>query len=188
MRFSPLPTDAIDRLFQIMEATYLNRFAVTWQGVDIPAAKRQWCAELGKLRNSELKRGVDLLTSVAWPPNLSEFFMMCRPEQDFESTYREACEQMRLREDGRDVWTSPAVYWAAIKFGQYELKSLTYSQAAKRWARCLTLALEFEPMPPVPEKLLALPSAGRSTVTQEVNRERMAKLKKAIFNLTGASE
>jgi hypothetical protein len=111
---------------------------------------------------------------------------MCRPPVDYENAYREACEQMRLREVGLDDWTNAAIYWAAVRFGQYELKTTPYAQAAKRWATCLNAALECE-FVPVPEKMLSLPSVGRSTVTQEVARERMAEIKKTILKMTGCA-
>ena len=184
-KYSALPIEAIDRLFLKMASTYLNKFATTWQGIDINAAKAEWCAVLGKLKRGELKRGADALVGREWPPNLAEFYLMCRPPVDYESAYREACEQFRKREDGDDVWSNSAIYWAGVHFGQYELKTLTYAQAAKRWSTCLDNELNIEHAAPVPDKLLALPPVGRTTVTQAENRRRMDEVKKTIFHMTG---
>lgn len=166
-----------------MEAIYLNKFASTWQGVNIAAAKIEWAERLGAFRNSELKRGLDLLTTRDWPPNLSEFIAMCRPPVEYESAYREACRNLALRDLGNDVWSDPSVYWAALKFGQYDIARLTYPQAAKRWQTILDKVIA-DGCPPVPPRLLALPPVGKSTKSKEEAAEIMANLRKTVFNMT----
>lgn len=99
-----------------------------------------------------------------WPPSLPEFLKLCCPPADYEQSFFEAVEQMRLRESNADKWSSPAVYWAAVAFGSWELRQASWGTAKARWTRILDEKLKQRDLPEVPENRTALPAPGQTSV------------------------
>jgi hypothetical protein len=66
------------------------------------------------------------------PPSLPEFIALCRPSMDYEAAFLFAVSQMHKRHDGEhdDYWPQPAVYRAAVDFGQFNLRNSSYGQSA----------------------------------------------------------
>lgn len=116
----------------------------------------------------------------AWPPSITEFLKACAPQLDAEAAFSEACEQMRLREDGRDQWSHRAVYWAAVEFGTWDLRNASWQTAKGRWMRLLAEKLAQQDLPEVPPRRDALPAPGRGTADPAKVRALMDDLRKRL--------
>jgi hypothetical protein len=108
---------------------------------------------------------------------------MCRPPIDYERAFAEAVEQMRRRETGDDVWSAPAIYWAAVTLWS-ELQSHPYASIKGRWHAALDEAVEgvrSGRLPSdIPRRVDALPAPGRCSVPPEVARGRIAEIMKKL--------
>lgn len=177
-RQPPLRADWIERLFDRMAGLYGARFADAWRGVDPERVKRTWAEELAGFTGEEIARGVTALKTRDWPPTLPEFVKLCRPPADARADWAEACEQMRIRlkERGEDRWSRPAVYWAAVAIGAYDLNALAWEQIRGRWERALAEAKS----DPIPDYLAQLPAPGQETVSREDAATRMGQIIAAI--------
>lgn len=174
----PLPVSWIDKLFTRLTMMYGNKFADMWRGIDTESIKAAWAEDLAGFTGDELKRGLAWCKTQTWPPTLPEFMNACRPVVDARTEWAEACEQMRIRLDGKgaDAWTRPQVYWAAVAIGWYDLNSTAWEQIRSRWTKALADAKA----DPIPEYRAALPSPGKQTVTREEAKDRMTELKNAV--------
>lgn len=112
-----------------------------------------------------------------WPPSLTEFLKACKPQLDAEAAFSEACEQMRLRDDGRDKWSHRAVYWAAVEFGTWDLRNASWQTAKARWTRLLTEKLAQQDLPEVPPRRDALPAPGQGSADPEKVRKLIEECK-----------
>ena len=170
----PLPESWIDRLFERMSAYYGSRFADAWRGTDASVVKRVWAEALGTYSATEIKLGVDSLNGCKWPPTLPEFLLLCRPEIDPKTEWIEACEQMRIRLEGKqaDRWSRTEVYWAAVKIGDYDLRSLGWDAIKTRWIAALSTARTDA----IPEYHVQLPQPGQTTITREEAEIRVREL------------
>lgn len=102
-----------------------------------------------------------------WPPSLPEFLKLCVATVDAEAAWHEAQQQMRRRHaDGGDVWSHPAVFWAAADMGTFDLFNGAWQRSESRWRRLLAARLAGD-CPPVPAVALALPAPGASTPDPE---------------------
>lgn len=174
-RQPPLRADWIERLFERMSGLYGARFADAWRGVDPERVKRTWAEELAGFSGDEIARGVTALKTRDWPPTLPEFAKLCRPPSDPRADWAEACEQMRIRLQGRgeDRWSRPQVYWAAVAIGWYDLNSTAWDQIKTRW----TNALENAKTDPIPEYLAQLPPPGQQSITREEAANRINEIR-----------
>lgn len=176
----PLPAAWIDRLFTRLAMMYGNKFADMWRGIDTNAIKAAWAEDLAGYTPDELKRGLEWCKTQAWPPTLPEFMTACRPVADARTEWAEACEQMRIRLEGKgaDVWSRPQVYWAAVSIGWYDLNSTAWEQIKTRWANALANAKA----DPVPEYRAALPAPGKQTLGREEADRVLANLRAMVSN------
>lgn len=174
----PLPVSWIDRLFSRLTVMYGNKFADMWRGIDTNSIKAAWAEDLAGFTGDELKRGLAWCKTQTWPPTLPEFMNACRPVVDARTEWAEACEQMRIRLDGKgaDAWTRPQVYWAAVAIGWYDLNSTAWEQIRSRWTKALADAKT----DPIPDYLAQLPAPGRKTVTRDEAAVRMGQIVEAI--------
>jgi len=137
----PLPTAWIEKLFERMAALYGSKFADMWRGTDPEQVKALWSQELGKLSREEVTKGAQALMTLEWPPSLPQFINLCRPKLDAQKAFVEALNGLVARDRGEvGVWSHPAVFWAAVRVGAFDMKNSTYPQIAARW----TVALENE--------------------------------------------
>lgn len=174
----------MDRLFNRLDGAYPNRWRAAFANQAAIANWREAWAEAFEeegLTVEEVKRGiVECRRRYDWPPSLPEFLKACRPPVDYEAAFHEAVEQLRRRESDSDHWSSPAVYWAAVKIGGYDLQSSRYDQIKGRWKKALDdAANEIRAgvlANDVPKRLVALPAPGQITLTPEEAAERMAEI------------
>lgn len=173
-----LPDAWAERIFQRMENFYLSKWVDSFGSIPRERVKQAWAEELAEYTVDEIKRGLDACRNRVWPPTLPEFLLMCRPVVDARTEWTEACEQMRIRLEGKggDTWSRPQVYWAAVAIGWYDLNSTAWEQIKTRWTNALSNAKH----DPIPEYLAALPAPGQHTVTRDEAKDRMAELKQAV--------
>lgn len=173
-----LPSEWIDRLWQRFLLMYGNKFADMWRDLDPNAVKQAWAEDLAGYTGEEIRRGLEWCKSQSWPPTLPEFMTACRPVLDVKSEWAEACDQMRIRLEGKgeDRWTRPQVYWAAVSIGAFDLNNTSWDQISARWKAAIATAKA----DPIPEYRAALPAPGRQVVTREEAKDRMAEIRQAV--------
>ena len=135
--------------------------------------KDTWSDALAGYSADEIRRGLSACQTKIFPPTLPEFLMLCRPPIDPESAYIEACKQLSERDRGRDTWSHPAIFWAAMAYGVYEMRSSTWQMARSRWTRVFDEQMAKQSHDPVPQRMVELPEPGAGTADP-------AKVKAAI--------
>lgn len=171
-----LPEHWMDSLFERMEGFYGAKFANAWAGTNRHGMKRMWAIELATMSREELARGVKALRTHEWPPTLPEFLGMCKPPVNYDAALYEATQQLRLRAEGKDVWSNPAFFWAAVKVGEYDMLNTGHGQLIKRFVMALNEVLEGE-VQPVPPRAIALPAPGNTRAQPERVQAEVAKAK-----------
>ncbi|MBV6447265.1 replication protein P [Nitrosomonas sp.] len=173
----------IDYLFERLDLLYPKRWRDQFESPGQMESWRQcWGEELDEqgITFEEVKQGLKrCITMYDWPPSFPEFIKACRPSIDYERAFLEAVEQMRLRDNSKDRWSNPAIYWAAVKLGS-DLKNNPYQSIKVRWKEALDKTIEevrsgIFPST-IPPRLTALPSPGRSSVSQEEAKKRFAEI------------
>lgn len=174
----PLPSAWVERLLTRFATMYGNKFTDMWRGIETESIRQAWAEDLAGYTADELKRGLEWCKTQKWPPTLPEFMTACRPVMDAKTKWAEACEQMRIRLEGKgaDVWSRPGVYWAAVSIGWYDLNGTAWEQIKTRWTNALANAKTNA----IPEYLAALPAPGKQTVTKDEAVDRMSELKQKI--------
>lgn len=184
VRFQQLSTakrsEWIDRLFARLGAMYGNRFALMWEGQDMDGVKSVWMEDLADFTPDEITAGVAACKTREWPPTLPEFVRLCRPSIDYEMGFHIAVEQMIRRDRGRDVWQSPALFWAAVSLGS-DFLAKPYADLKTRWRKAMDEATEAvrngSRQSEIPPRREALPAPGKTTLTREAAAENVARLK-----------
>lgn len=115
-----------------------------------------------------------------WPPSLPEFLKLCAVTVEPESAFYEAVAQMRNRAASvADVWSHPAIYWAAMDFGTWDLRSVPYERGKARWGRILSEKLA-QRCEPVPAPMMALPAPGETTPNPDGIARLLARARAAL--------
>ena len=157
----PIPQAWIDALFAKMFMIYGNKFAEMWRDIDIETVKATWAQELGKLSRDEIARGANALMAQEWPPTLPQFIKLCKPSVDAVAAYYEAVNGVVAREHGNvGEWSHPAIFWASVKVGAFDLKHQTYSQIKTRWESALSEEMAKNAWSAIPEPMIALPASA----------------------------
>jgi hypothetical protein len=156
---------------------YGKKFSDQWGGADPEPLKLHWAQRLVDLTGDELKRGVSLLETKDWPPSLPEFRKMCRPPIDPIAAYYEAVNGVTERERGeKGTWSHPAIYWASVIVGAFDLKNLSYSQVKDRWQKALDEQLAKSEWSDIPDPVVALPAPGKTKTDREQAQKMLAQL------------
>ena len=153
----------IDRLFGRFSAMYGARFADMWAGVELSVVKSVWADDLSAMTTDEIARGVEACKSTKFPPTLPEFVSMCRPPIDPGSAFNEAANQMVKRDQGCDVWSHPAVFFAAVTIGAFDMRNAGWSAIKARWTRVFLAEMAKGEWPEIPPRREALPPPGATT-------------------------
>jgi hypothetical protein len=181
---SALPEPWIERLFSRFEAMYGARFADAWRGCNLQRVKAVWAEELGGYSREELSSGIAACLTKDWPPTLPEFLKLCRPPVDFTAALIEAVEQMARRDSGSDRWSHPAIYWAAVKIGSYDLSRKTLQELGPEWNKAFGDQLALGKWEAIPVRPPALPAPGQ-THSREVGKETIQAM---LRRLKGACD
>lgn len=176
----------IDQLFARLEAMYPQRWRASFpSGAAIEAWRETWSDAFDEERVTPQDVGNAVRAcrkKYDWPPSLTEFLKLCKPPIDHESAYVEACKQMSERDSGRDVWSSPAIYWAAREYGVHELRQSTWQSAKVRWCRVLDEQLAKPEQLPVPARMTALPEPGAGTADPAKVKAALELLKSSLLS------
>jgi len=165
----------IERLFEKMVALYGNKFLDMWGKADLKTVKALWSQELCKLSRDEIVRGANALMTQEWPPTLPQFIKLCRPSIDTVAAYYEAVNGVVAREHGNiGEWSHPAIFWASVKVGAFDLKHQSYSQVKARWDAALNDELQKGNWTAIPEPMIALP-APEAKVSKAVAEKYIAE-------------
>ena len=120
--------------------------------------------------------------SNTWPPTYPEFLGLCRQRLNHEAAFHEAITQLRLRPEGKDKWSSPAIYWAAVEVGTFDIMRSTYDKIKHMWCHALDKHMIESKDTPVPEgqKRLGMMKGKRSEVSKKVAQENLAKIRQML--------
>lgn len=175
----------MDWLFGQLHGLFGNKLLDGWRsghavdGKDtgIENMKTIWAEKIraNGLKLADVKRAIAGAERLKWPPTWGEFIELCRPAINVDAAIYEAVEQMRARQAGKDVWSDPAIFWAAVKVGEYEVSSLSFSQLKPRFEAALAKVLESD-VAPVPAWVPALTAPGAAVSTREYGRKRLEEL------------
>lgn len=170
-----IPDHWIDALFAKMSTYYGNKFADMWRDGNMQAIKAVWAQECLKLSREEFTRGANALLAQEWPPTLPQFIKLCRPAIDAVAAYYEAVNGVIAREHGNiGEWSHPAIFWASVKIGAFDLKHQTYSAIKGRWEGALNEELSKGNWTAIPEPMIALP-LSTNAASKEVAERYIAK-------------
>ena len=143
------------------------------------------------LTMAEISKGLEQVGS--WSPQearfgrltVQQFIQWCRPVMSDEDAFHEAVVQLakrrqpyeckrRRRMVTDDVWSEPAIYWAAIVLPDI-MKAMSYKHIEGRWSRALKFARE-NPKGPVPEYMLELPPPEKRSIPEAEQKRIVAEL------------
>lgn len=168
----------IDHLFNRLDGLYPNKWRAAFANDQAIANWRTaWAegfADEG-VTADEVRAGLKACRRREWPPSFAEFFKDCRPSIDYQVALMEAVEQMGRRESKTDRWSHPAIYWAAVKIGSYDLSRKTLRELQPDWNRAFGDQLALGQWPEIPDRLPALP-APDETHSAEVGRETIREM------------
>lgn len=131
---------------------------------------------------SEIRMALSRLRRLGgYPPTLPEFLSSCRPPIDYDKSFFEAVHQMGIRRRpkptvvdgeikyifGDDVWSNPAVYWAAVAMGK-DLDG-EFHKMRNRWHYELDYVLQSGNIRQVPQNtnLIADPEPSKAMSPEE---------------------
>lgn len=172
-----VPESWIDSLFLRMSSSYGSKFADLWRGTDLVLVRKHWGTELASLSRDELRNGYETLRTRPFPPTLPEFIALCQPPVNVDAALSEAVVQLHARRQGTDVWSDPAIYWAAVKVGTTEMMSLSHSQLKPRFEAMLRDIKAKGNVQAVPPRVDALPAPGGAVMSREEARKRLSELR-----------
>lgn len=182
----------MDHLFNRLDGMYPQRWRAAFPGEDSIRNWREAWADAFIDAGITPQQVADGIRACArqydWPPSITEFLKACAPQLDAEAAFSEACEQMRLREDGRDQWSHRAVYWAAVEFGTWDLRNASWQTAKGRWTRLLAEKLAQQDLPEVPPRRDALPAPGQGSADPEKVRKLLAECKARLHAMPVMAE
>lgn len=169
----------MDHLFNRLDGAYPNRWRTAFASEQAIANWRESWAEAFAdegLTPQMISEGLKACRrAYDWPPSLTEFLKACKPAINVDAAIYEAIEQMRARQHGKDVWSNPAIYWAAVKVGEFDMVSQSFSSIKPRFEAALKKVLEGSVLP-VPERVAALAAPGKAESTREYGAKRLQEL------------
>lgn len=178
--------EAVTGLLQRLTARYGTQFMDRFGAVPQDVLIDEWAAGLGGYTVGEVERGMAALTTARFPPTLPEFLALCRPPIDAADAFTEAARNMALRDAGQNPqWQHPAIFWAAVEFGGYDLRHSGYTPGVRaRWERLLAAELAKGEWRPLPVVLPALPAPRRGTKPNPLIAQR---LRQAVERMKGGA-
>jgi hypothetical protein len=172
---NPIPEKWIDALFAKLHSFYGTRFLDMWRGNDLQTVKAVWTQELSKLSRDEVAKGANALVNQEYCPTLPQFISLCRTKIDSVVAYYEAINGVVAREKGElGEWSHPAIFWASVKIGSFDLKNQTYSNIKARWERALDEEFSKGQWQDIPQAKIALP-APATKATKDVADKYLAE-------------
>lgn len=170
-----IPDSWVEKLFERMVGLYGNKFLDMWGKTDLLQVKAIWAQELGKLSRDEIAKGANALINQEWCPTLPQFIKLCRKDIDAVTAYYEAVNGVVAREKGEmGEWSHPAIFWASVKVGSFDLKNQTYSNIKARWERALDEEINKGEWSDIPQAQIALPPPA-TPATKDIAEKYLAE-------------
>lgn len=169
LRLASMYVDRIDRKLPTEEAVAAFRFELNG------------AFERHRISREQVDRAMERMEAEHdWPVvDVPVFLRLCLPVRDFEGAFREAAVYAHARLIGETRPLShPAIYWAADRFGWFEVRNESWAAVKSRWSALLAEVLAWGEWPPFEQA--ALPQAGKSTRTPGAHRAAMAKARGLI--------
>ena len=159
MQMNQIPSSWVDALFLKMLNFYGSKFKLMWGESDLAHVKLIWQQELSKLTKEEIARGANDLINQEYCPTLPQFIRLCKPTINFQAAYYEALTGVYARKKGEiGIWSNPAIYWAMVKVGAFDIENMTYQQISGRWENALQGELDKGAWGDIPKPSIALPA------------------------------
>jgi len=163
-----------------MYQNYGQQFLRRWEYFSMETLTTTWQRELAGFTQAELKRGIEQCRTRIYPPNLSEFRLLCRPFLSPEAAFNEAVKGIAARRSGRHFdWTHPAIFYAAVRFGN-ELLGVAYSQLKDQWIHEFSAQLEKGSWPEIPVATIKDSPPADAEETRTYAQESCKKLREFI--------
>ena len=175
-RPSALPDAWMEKLFQKMEDRFGDLWANRYGAFPRSRVKNTWAEDLADLSGEEIARGANACKSTKFPPTLPEFRSLCRPPIDFEAAFVEAVQQMCAREEGRDKWSHPAIFWAAVTIGSFDLRNGSWSTLERRWRKVFQAEVDKAEWQQVPVRAIALPAPEPTEKDREAAKRVLSSI------------
>jgi hypothetical protein len=176
---SKLGISLMDHLFNRLDGMYPNRWRAAFHSEHAIANWRDSWAEAFDEEGVTTQMISDGIRACRkqydWPPSVSEFIRACKPPINIDAAVYEAIEQMSARQHGKDVWSNPAIFWAAVKVGEHDITSQSFAQLKPRFEAALNKVLEGE-VKAVPPRVPMLAAPGAAESTREYGRKRLDEL------------
>lgn len=172
----------IDHLFNRLDGLYPHRWRSAFSSPQAIANWRETWADgfvAEGMTIDDIKVGIRACrTRFEWPPSFAEFIAACRPHLEPETAFCEAIRQLRMREFGRDQWSHPAIFWAAMALGQFEMTSTTWASIRNRWTDALLDELAKREWPQIPKMIPELPREAVERADPEEVKRRFAEIRR----------
>lgn len=161
----------MDRLYNRLDGAYPHKWRSNFPS---PEAIDNWSVSWAEafeqegITLQEIANGLKACRSqFEWPPSCAEFIRACRPSVDPLVAYYEAVAGVQARARGEmGVWTSPAIYWAAMPLS-FDLGAMSYSQIKSRWESALHEQISRGEWPDIPQPFKQLAAPGKSDLSRE---------------------
>ncbi|NKJ45849.1 hypothetical protein CIC12_03640 [Burkholderia sp. SG-MS1] len=171
----------MDHLFNRLDGAYPNRWRAAFPNEYAVSNWREAWAEAFDEEGITTQMISDALRACRktydWPPSLAEFLKVCKPAVDADAALHEAVEQMRARQHGKDEWSHPAIFWAAVKVGEFDMLGQTFAALKPRFESALRKVLDGGEFQPVPARVPALQGPSAAESTREHGRNRLDGLR-----------
>lgn len=172
------------KLFAIMSAMYGKLWFDQWADTPTAVMEEVWRAELKGFSASEIEAGVNACKKRDWPPTLPQFVKLCRPEIDAEYAWRIAAEGLLARQSGQmGNWPDPCIYWAANRFGAFEIMNEPLARHRVCWTAELDRARAQQAkglLPEIPQPMKALVAPGKAVTPKEEARKRIREIRERL--------
>lgn len=157
----------MDHLFNRLNGTYPNKWRANFRDERAIVDWRQAWAEAFDdegVTPQDVALGIkNCRRMYEWPPSLPEFLKACRPHLEPNVAFFEAVRGMQDRSAGKTGdWSHPAIFYAALAVGQYEMMNQSYQQLKARWEKAFGEQLALGQWPEIPPVVEALPAPART--------------------------
>jgi len=162
-----LPRRWIEKLFDEMLLDFGKKFVDQWASADPDKLIMHWANELSGYTGAEIRQGLTAQKKLDWPPTLSIFKKLCRPDVDPTVAYYQAVAGCQARSRGEvGEWPHPSIFWAARSM-THDLLSLSYSQVKTRWEIALSEQIAKTEWDEIPKPMKQLAAPGKTDLSKE---------------------
>lgn len=176
----------MDHLFNRLDGAYPGRWKSAFPSTQsITNWREAWVEAFIEdgLQPSEIKAGIAACRKLYdWPPSIHEFIKACRPDVS-EEAFRHAVALTSTPVDQRNYGADSVMYWAIQRFGEHELRTVSWDRAKERWRKIFESCRDENRrgmLPIIPERREALPSPGQASISPEEAAKRVKSLKLSL--------